>query len=157
MNCIIQDLPNLGRSIIIPTKELGLGLGLGLGLTLTRNFTLNQISEMIWGRMKAILRRSPKFDYSHLVSDIKSLLEGDGDLILHDFRKYSRHRLRFMYGYKEGLSGQFLEYVIKVYKGHRVIPKRIISKVLQDFNRYLIKRTFKSTQKESEWMVRWNL
>ena len=34
--------------------------------------------------------------------------------------------MRYMSGYRKGLEGPFLDYVMKKYKGHRTIPDNIV-------------------------------
>jgi len=40
-------------------------------------------------------------------------------------QRYSRYCLRFMSGYRSGLTGTLLAYSVKRYKGHRAIPANI--------------------------------
>jgi hypothetical protein len=52
-------------------------------------------------------------------------------------RKASRFCLRFMSGYREKLEGPFLDYAIKVYRGHRVVPVSVTDQLKLKYEKYL--------------------
>jgi len=76
---------------------------------------------MIWGYIKAILRRDCSFNFNDLVLSLPHHLDS---VSLPFIKRASRHCLRFfMDGYRAGLVGPLLDYAMKKYKGHRMIPR----------------------------------
>lgn len=76
--------------------------------------------EMVWGYLKAQLRRSCTFNYVQLRDEL--LPQAIDSLPLAFVRKAARHCFRFMSGYRMGLRGPLLDFTMKKYKGHRMIP-----------------------------------
>jgi hypothetical protein len=76
--------------------------------------------EMCWGYIKAQLRRSCSFKFTELYE--ASLPNAIDNLPLPFVRRASRHRLRFMSGYRVGLQGPLLDFAMRAYKVHRMIP-----------------------------------
>jgi hypothetical protein len=52
-------------------------------------------------------------------------------------RKASRFCLRFMSGYREKLEGPLLDYAMKVYSGHRVVPIGVSEQLKSNYTKYL--------------------
>jgi hypothetical protein len=52
-------------------------------------------------------------------------------------RKASRFCLRFMSGYREKLEGPLLDYAMKVYRGHRVVPIGVTEQLKSNYTKYL--------------------
>ena len=52
-------------------------------------------------------------------------------------RKAARHCCRFMSGYRQGLDGPLLDYIMKKYSGHRRIPDIILVEVQAAFDKSL--------------------
>ena len=78
------------------------------------------------------------FSFSDLKRQLPELL--DSIIIPLPFvKRASRHCLRYMNGYRIGLIGPELDYAIRKYKGHRMIPQE---------NLQLIKDEFKKQQDE---------
>jgi hypothetical protein len=80
---------------------------------------LNYI-EMVWAYCKAKLRRSCPYNFHDLVVKLPETLH---DVPLPFHRRALTHCFRFMSGYRRGLKGPMLDYVLKKYKGHRVVPQ----------------------------------
>ena len=49
-------------------------------------------------------------------------------------RRASRHCMRFMTGYREGLTGPLLEFAVQKYKSHRAIPAFVIDEISKEYN-----------------------
>eukprot|EP01032_Pedospumella_encystans_P011026 gene11026-12856_t len=79
---------------------------------------LNYI-EMVWAYAKAQLRRECTYSFPDLVTRLPDVLH---DVPMSFHRRALRHCFRFMSGYRQGLSGPLLDYVMKKYRGHRAIP-----------------------------------
>ena len=76
--------------------------------------------ERIWGYLKASLRRTLVVNFEDLKIKLLEKLE---NLPLSYVRKVARSCLRFMSGYRMGLVGPLLDYTMKKYSGHRIIPR----------------------------------
>ena len=62
-------------------------------------------------------------------------------------KRASQHCLRYMDGYRAGLVGPELDYAVKKYKGHRIIPRENLAVVQAEFKEKQddkLKSTFKS-------------
>lgn len=79
---------------------------------------LNYI-EMVWAYCKAELRRQCTYSFPDKCERLPETLH---EVPLSFHRRALRHCSRFMSGYRQGLHGPLLDYVLKKYKGHRVIP-----------------------------------
>ena len=86
--------------------------------------------EMLWGYIKAKLRRMCTFNFSDLKKRLPELLES---IPIPFVRRASRHCLRYMNGYRLGLNGPELDYAIKKYKGHRMIPPENLQIIKDEF------------------------
>ena len=53
-------------------------------------------------------------------------------------RKASRFCLRFMSGYRGKLEGPLLDYAMKVYRGHRVVPIGVTDQLKSNYEKYLV-------------------
>ena len=49
-------------------------------------------------------------------------------------RRAFRHCMRFMTGYREGLTGPLLEFAVQKYTSHRAIPAYLINEISKEFN-----------------------
>ncbi len=59
-------------------------------------------------------------------------------------RRAARFCLRFMSGYRAGLSGPLLDFTMKKFKSHRTIPLGIVDTVTQQFNEHLKAKALKA-------------
>jgi hypothetical protein len=75
--------------------------------------------EMVWGYMKASLRRNCAFSFAQLRDGMDPTLQ---NIPLPFIKRVANHCFRFMDGYRLGLSGPMLDYAVKKYKGHRRLP-----------------------------------
>ena len=91
---------------------------------------------MLWGYVKAKLRRLCTFSFSDLKRRLPELLDS---IPLPFVKRASRQCLRYMDGYRLGLIGPELDYAVRKYKGHRMIPPQ---------NLQVIKDEFKAQQEE---------
>jgi hypothetical protein len=88
--------------------------------------------EMIWGYCKSFLRRNCTYSFIDLCTALPHCLK---DIIpLQFFRRASRHCYRFMDGYRQGLHGPVLDYVMKQYTSHRKIPAIIIDEIQKEYD-----------------------
>ena len=88
---------------------------------------------MLWGYVKAKLRRMCTFSFSDLK---KRLLPELLDRIPLPFvKRASRHCLRYMDGYRQGLIGPELDYAIRKYRGHRMIPTENLELIKEEFKK----------------------
>ncbi len=79
--------------------------------------------EIVWGYLKASLRKHCTFNFK----DLKLRLPATLRLIPTTFFKRAhRHCLRFMSGYRRGLEGPLLDYIVKKYKNHRAISDNMV-------------------------------
>jgi hypothetical protein len=87
--------------------------------------------EMVWGYIKRKLRQECKFSFDVLKERVPIVL--DTLIPIHFVRKAARHCLRFMAGYREGLKGPILDYAMKKFKGHRMIPSDEVELIKEEF------------------------
>jgi hypothetical protein len=100
--------------------------------------------EMLWGYIKAQLRRLCTFSFKDLETRLTQHLD---NIPLPFVKRASRHCLRYMDGYRAGLVGPELDYAIKKYKGHRMIPRENLEIIQSEFKKQQedkLKATFKS-------------
>ena len=90
--------------------------------------------EMVWGYVKAYLRRHCSFNFNDLVQALPDCL--DNRIPLKFFKRARRHCYRFMQGYRDGLKGPLLDYAIKKYSSHRRIPAIVLETIKSDFDAY---------------------
>ena len=90
---------------------------------------------MIWGYAKQQLRRDCTYSFPAMCEQLPNTLHA---IPLSFHRRALRHCLRFMTGYRQGLHGPLLDYTLKKYKGHRVIPAIVgaeLDKLKSDFEK----------------------
>jgi transposase len=75
--------------------------------------------ERVWGYCKASLRLFCTFRFEDLQRMLPETLDS---IPLHFFRRAARSCFRWMSGYREGLVGPFLDYIMKKYTSHRCVP-----------------------------------
>ena len=80
--------------------------------------------------MKRELREICDYKFSSLEQNIPQLAK---EIPLPFIRRLSNHSLRFMDGYRRGLEGPLLDYVMKKYSSHRSIPPEQIALVKEEF------------------------
>ena len=101
--------------------------------------------EMLWGYIKAQLRRLLcTFSFKDLETRLPEHLD---NIPLPFVKRASRHCLRYMDGYRAGLVGPELDYAVKKYKGHRMIPRENLEIIQSEFKKQQddkLKATFKS-------------
>jgi transposase len=88
--------------------------------------------EMIWAHVKADLRRDCSFNFNDLQEKLPRLLD---NISLPFVKRVARHCYRFMDGYRKGLVGPVLDYAMRKYKGHRMIPAESLQLVKDEFDR----------------------
>jgi len=76
--------------------------------------------ERVWGYIKYVLRRDCTFRFDDLKRMLSETLRS---VPLPFIRRAARSAFRWMSAYREGLTGPFLDYVVKKYSSHRCIPK----------------------------------
>ncbi len=67
--------------------------------------------EMVWGYLKRKLRQECQFSFEVLKARVPKIL--DEEIPANFVAKASRHCLRFMSGYREGLCGPELDYAMR--------------------------------------------
>ena len=72
---------------------------------------------MVWGWIKSYHRNNCSYNYKDLKCGLPLTL--DEILPIAFVRRAFNHCLRFMAGYRVGLTGAVLEYSVKKYKSHR--------------------------------------
>ena len=97
---------------------------------------------MIWGWCKSHHRRTCTYNYNDLKNNLPTTLSKTMPLAF--VRRAARFCLRFMSGYRAGLSGPLLDFTMKRYKSHRSIPLGIVDTVTKDFNDYLDAKALKA-------------
>jgi hypothetical protein len=98
--------------------------------------------EMVWGYVKARLRRDCMFSFAELKMQLPKALQS---IPLSTMRKFARHCFRYMSAYRVGLEGQALEHAQKLFSSHRKIPSHVnIDFILEKLERS------SSTQKHKE-------
>ena len=79
--------------------------------------------EMIWGWTKGYHRRNCTYNYKDLKEGLPITFEEIMPIAY--VRRAFDHCLRFMAGYRVGLTGAVLEYAVKKYKSHRRLSSSI--------------------------------
>jgi hypothetical protein len=92
---------------------------------------LNPI-EMIWSWIKAYHRRTCKYNFKDLETELPKTIEER--LPISFVRRAFRYCFRFMDGYRKGLTGPLLAYAVRVYKSHRCIPDFVLAQLEKGFN-----------------------
>ena len=101
--------------------------------------------EMLWGYVKVKLRRMCTFSFSDLKQRLPELLDS---IPLPFVKRASRQCLRYMNGYRLGLIGPELDYAVRKYKGHRMIPPQNLQVIRDEFKAQQeekMKASFKSS------------
>ena len=95
---------------------------------------LNYI-EMIWGWAKSHHHRTCTYNYK----DLKARLPETFDDLLPVglVRKFLQHCLRFMSGYRQNLEGPLLDYAMRKYTSHRVVPQGVAEELSKEYDKYL--------------------
>ena len=95
---------------------------------------LNYI-EMIWGWAKSHHRRTCTYNYK----DLKARLSETFDDLLPVglVRKFLQHWLRFMSGYRQNLEGPLLDYAMRKYTSHCVVPRGLAEELSLEYDKYL--------------------
>jgi hypothetical protein len=75
---------------------------------------------MVWGYIKALLRKICTFKFDELKVNLEEAL---ASIPVSYVRRVANHCLRFMDGYRNRFKGPILDYIVKKYRGHRAIPK----------------------------------
>jgi hypothetical protein len=88
--------------------------------------------EMVWGWLKPYHRRSCTYNYKHLEESLPVSIEEAMPVAF--VRRAFRHCMRFMTGYREGLTGPLLEFAVQKYASHRAIPAYLINEISKEFN-----------------------
>ena len=83
---------------------------------------LNYI-ELVWGWIKGYHRRNCTYNFKDLEANLPDTM--DNQIPLPTIQRYFRYCLRFMSGYRSGLTGVLLDYIVRKYRGHRAIPGNI--------------------------------
>ena len=85
---------------------------------------------MLWGYVKVKLRRMCTFSFS----DLKQRLPEEflDSIPLPFVKRASRQCIRYMNGYRLGLIGSELDYAVRKYKGHRMIPPQNLQVIRDD-------------------------
>ena len=92
---------------------------------------------MVWGWIKAHHRNNCKYNYPALKQGFPITL--DELMPIAFVRRAFNHCLRFMAGYRVGLTGAVLEYAIKKYKSHRRLsPNLKLYTIVDEFTVYNI-------------------
>jgi hypothetical protein len=89
--------------------------------------------ELMWSRLKATLRAECSFNFAELKLRLPNALE---TFSIPFTKKVLRHCLRYMQGYRRGLTGQLLRYAVKKYRGHRVLPGFTEEAIANQFDTY---------------------
>ena len=78
---------------------------------------LESVEQMVWGWIKSCHRNNCFQNYEDLKCGLPLTL--DENIPIAFVRRVFNHCLRFMAGYRVGLTGAVLEYAVKKYKSHR--------------------------------------
>ena len=99
--------------------------------------------EMIWGWTKGYHRRNCTYNYKDLKEGLPITFEEIMPIAY--VRRAFDHCLRFMAGYRVGLTGAVLEYAVKKYKSHRRLSSSINLESIE--NEYVTKKRTQMTFK----------
>ena len=102
--------------------------------------------EMVWGWTKSHHRTHCTYTYKDLKTGLPITL--DEKLPIAYVRRAFDHCLRFMNGYRLGLTGAVLEYAVKKYKSHRRLSPSINLTTIEE--EYLKKRKSPMTYQRSK-------
>ncbi len=91
---------------------------------------LNYI-EMVWAYVKNALRRNCTFSFVNLKAVLPQVLL---DAPIPAFKRFERHCLRYMSGYRtHDLRGPLLDYIMKKFKSHRRIPETLTVELIDKY------------------------
>jgi transposase len=94
--------------------------------------------EMIWGWVKSHHRRHCTYNYKDLKDSLPNTFLQL--LPLSFVKKTYQHCLRFMSGYRQKLEGPLLDYAMRKYTSHRVVPIGITEELTKEYEKYLAKK-----------------
>ena len=100
---------------------------------------------MVWGWIKAHHRNNCKYNYKkNIIALKKGLPITLVELMPFTFvRRAFNHCVRFMAGYRGGLTGAVLEYAVKKYKSHRRLsPNLKLDTIVDEFTEHRKKMKF---------------
>jgi hypothetical protein len=90
--------------------------------------------EQIWGWLKSYHRQHCKYNYKDLKDNLPLTISDK--LSLSYVQKVYRSAFRFMTGYRLGMKGPLLDFAMKKYSGHRVIPSGLIAEINSQFDKW---------------------
>ena len=91
--------------------------------------------EMVWGWAKGHHRRHCTYNYKDLKDGLPiTFLEL---LPLAFVRRVFQHCLRFMSGYRQKLEGPLLDYAMRKYTSHRVVPLGVTEELTKEYDKYI--------------------
>ena len=90
---------------------------------------------MIWGWAKSHHHRTCTYNYK----DLKARLPETFDDLLPVglVRKFLQHCLRFMSGYRQNLEDPLLDYAMRKYTSHRVVPQGVAEELSKEYDKCL--------------------
>ena len=89
--------------------------------------------------MKSYHRRHCTYNYSDLKEGLPDTIHNK--IPLPFIRRAERSARRFMSGYRLGLEGPVLDYAMRQYHGHRMIPDTVIEHINRLFEEHSQKKT----------------
>ena len=84
--------------------------------------------EQCWGYAKRIYRLNPPSSHEDQLE--KNMLAALEAVPLKSMRKFANWSRRFMDAYEKGLNGRQAAWASRKYRGHRVLPERIMRELL---------------------------
>jgi hypothetical protein len=87
--------------------------------------------EMYWGRVKWIVRRDCDYSIAGLLKSVPKALDA---VPLALIRKFARLAHRYMDAYRKGMTGRLADFAVKKYHGHRCIPEKWLTEVVNEYN-----------------------
>jgi hypothetical protein len=94
--------------------------------------------ELIWGWLKGYHRRTCTYKFADLQRELPASMEAR--LPVSVVRKAFRHCLRFMAGYRLGLTGPALAYTVRRYRSHRKLTGLVRADIEREYAAYEAKR-----------------
>lgn len=100
------------------------------------------VENVLWGWVKSYHRRTCTYNYKDLKERLPRTFD---DLLNMSFvRKVFQHCLRFMSGYRQNLEGPLLDYAMRKYTSHRVVPIVVAEELSKEYETYLKIKTEKT-------------
>ncbi|KAF7378024.1 hypothetical protein MSAN_00226300 [Mycena sanguinolenta] len=94
--------------------------------------------EMYWGAAKFRYRTTAKTsNIDEMEQNVKTCLD---DVPLVQIIRYANRAARFISAYAQGLTGADLIWVNKPYRGHRILPPRMIAEVKASIAQFLVQK-----------------